>query len=243
MTQMQPLVISVVSHGHGELVALLLRDIAAHVRVPVRVLLTQNLPEADPPAAQALPYPLQIIRNPRPRGFGANHNAAFRLSEAGYFCVLNPDVRLSADPFAPLLAELGEAQVGVVAPAVHTPDGRPEANARRFPTVASLLHKAAFGAPAAEYVPGASPCAVDWVSGVCMLFSGEVFARAQGFDERFYLYYEDVDLCARLRALGYRTHLVPAARVVHAARHDSHRHLRYLGWHLASMARYLLTRY
>lgn len=241
MTQMQPLVISVVSHGHGEMVAQLLHDIGHFVRVPVRVLLTQNLPEADPPAP--LPFPLHVIRNPRPRGFGANHNAAFRLSRPEYFCVLNPDVRISADPFPALLAELAEAQVGAVAPAIFKPDGRSELNARRFPTPGSLLRKAMFGAPVAEYEAGEQPYAVDWVSGVFMMFSGQTYAALQGFNERYYLYYEDVDLCARLRGMGYAVRLVPGARAVHAGRYESHRSPRYLRWHLASMARYLLTRY
>jgi hypothetical protein len=241
MTQMQPLVISVVSHGHGEMVAQLLHDIGRYVHVPVQVMLTQNVPEADPP--QALPFPLHIIRNPRPRGFGANHNAAFRTSRPGYFCVLNPDVRIRADPFPALLAELAEERVGAVAPAIFKPDDGAEPNARRFPTAGSLLRKAVFGAPPMEYGAGDRPYPVDWISGVFMMFSGQTYAAAQGFNERYYMYYEDVDLCARLRGMGYAVRLVPGARAVHAARYDSHRQLRYLRWHLVSMARYLLTRY
>ncbi|MDB5804035.1 MAG: glycosyl transferase family 2 [Betaproteobacteria bacterium] len=245
MTQMQAsaLTISIVSHGHGALVSDLLRDLGQYVRVPFKVLLTLNVPEADPSPADGLPYSIQVIRNARPRGFGANHNAAFRLAGPGYFCVLNPDVRLQADPFPALLAELAEARVGVAAPAVHDQDGRPEANARRFPTPAALLRKALTGAQTIEYEHGGQALAVDWVSGVFMLFSGQVYAEVGGFDERYFLYYEDVDLCARLRRAGYVARLVPSARATHAARYDSHRRPRYLRWHLASMLRFFLTRY
>jgi GT2 family glycosyltransferase len=72
-----------------------------------------------------------------------------------------------------------------------------------------------------------------------MLFRREVFERAGGFDERYFLYYEDVDLCRRLAALGYRVELVPAARVVYDARRRSRgRDFRHALWHLASMLRY-----
>lgn len=237
------LTISIVSHGQGMLVDQLLRDLEAVVRVPFTVLLTLNIPEAEPDAVAASRFPLRVMRNSRPRGFGANHNAAFKLAEAGYFCVINPDVRLRADPFPALLAELADTRLGVAAPVVADPAGRMEPSARYFPTPLSLLRKAVLGAPAAEYAIGSAAQAVDWVSGVFMLFNSETYARVHGFDERYFLYYEDVDLCARLRRAGYAVRLVPAAGVTHDARRDSHRNLRYLRWHLASMLRFLLTRY
>ena len=236
------LTVSIVSHGHGAMVADLLRDLEA-VTVPLKVVLTLNVPEADPLAAASLRYPLRIIRNATPRGFGTNHNVAFRVAGPGTFCVLNPDVRLQGDPFPALLAELGDARVGAVAPKIVDPQGVMESTARRFPTPISILRKAAFGAPQAEYEIGTAPLAVDWVSGVCMVFSAEAFAHLKGFDERYYLYYEDVDLCARLRAEGRTVRLVPAAVMVHAARRDSHRDFRYMRWHLSSMLRFFLTRY
>lgn len=237
------LTLSIVSHGHGAMVADLLRDLDARVRTPMRVLVTLNIPEPDPLPAAGLRFPLAYIRNPEPKGFGANHNTAFTLAEPGYFCVLNPDVRLTADPFPALLAELADARLGAAAPAIYDPEGRLESTARRFPTPGSILRKALFGAPATEYVFGERSISVDWASGVFLLFSNPTFAHANGFDERYYLYYEDVDLCARLRADGYTVRYVPSARAVHAARRSSHRDWRYMRWHLASMLRFFLTRY
>jgi GT2 family glycosyltransferase len=234
--------VSIVSHGHGAMVADLLHDLDAYVRVPLRVFLTFNLPEEDALEASSLRYPLRVIRNARPRGFGANHNAAFRLAGGGAFCVLNPDVRLMADPFPALLAELGDARAGVVAPRIVNPQGQTESSARRFPTPLSILRKGLFGA-ALEYDIGKEALPVDWVSGTFMLFPAGPFGEVGGFDERYHLYYEDVDLCARLRREGYAVRLVPAVQAVHAARRDSHRKLAYLRWHVASMLRYFATRY
>jgi hypothetical protein len=232
------LTLSIVSHGHGTLVRDLLGDIARHCR-GVEVLLTVNVPELQPIDASMSGIPLRIIANAAPRGFGANHNTAFRLGRGRYFCVLNPDVRLQADPFPALTRALADEHVGVAAPVVLSPGGDIEDSARRYPTPFSVAKKAFARRPALDYAVGDQPFSPDWVGGMFMLFRREVFERAGGFDERYFLYYEDVDLCRRLAGLDYRVELVPAARVVHNARRRSHHgDLRHSLWHLTSMLRY-----
>jgi GT2 family glycosyltransferase len=235
----QPLLsLSIVSHEHGALVHELLRDIERS-REPVEVLLTINVAEPLPFRPDSFRFPVKLILNPEPRGFGANHNAAFRQSGGGYFCVLNPDIRFDSDPFPALRQALENETVGVAAPVVLSPAGEIEDSARKYPTFLSVSKKAFARSPTLDYVIGDEPFSPEWVAGMFMLFRREVFARAGGFDERYFLYYEDVDLCRRLNRLGYRAQLVPAARVVHDARRHSHGNLRHLLWHLASLLRYL----
>ena len=74
-----------------------------------------------------------------------------------------------------------------------------------------------------------------------MLFRREVFEKLRGFDERYFLYYEDVDLCARLNLQGYAVALCPAATVVHHAQRSSHQSIKYLRWHLLSMLRFFVS--
>ena len=234
--------ISVVSHGHARLIAGLFSDIAEHVRTPIEVILTLNLPETLPFEPTRFAFPLRILENPAPKGFAANQNAAFRLSRGGFFCVLNPDIRIGRDPFPDLLKCLQEPAVGLAAPLIRNPAGAIEDSARRFPTPLSILQKALLHRTQVEYPIGDETIHPDWVAGMFMVVSREVFAALGGFDERYFLYYEDVNLCARLMLAGKRVALCTSTLAVHDARRQSLRSPRYMRWHLASMMRYFLSR-
>lgn len=239
----RPLVsVSIVSHLQCALVAVLLKDIATHCDMPLEVIVTLNIPEPllfDP---GAFPFPVRIVSNPVRKGFGANHNAAFRIASGEHFCVLNPDIRVDANPFPPLINLLANHSVGVAAPLIVGPAGGMEDSARRFPTPAAILAKAIFGTRGPDYRIGSELLYPEWVAGMFMLFRPEVFRDVDGFDENFFLYYEDVDLCWRLQRKGLKPVLLPAVRVMHDARRTSHRNMRYMLWHGRSMLRFFLKR-
>lgn len=233
--------LSVVSHGQAVLVGQLLDDLRRHKPSGVEVILTLNIEETLPFDPGSFPFPVKTIRNVVPRGFAANHNAAFALARGSLFCVLNPDIRLTADPFAALAEELRQPAVGVAAPLIVDSAGAIEDSARPFPTLLSLGRKALGLEPRRYYEIGTESISPDWVAGMFMLLRREVFAEVGGFDARYHLYYEDVDLCSRLRLAGYDVRLVPRATAVHNARRQSRRDIRYSFWHLRSVTRYLLS--
>ena len=230
--------LSVVSHAQAPLVQALLEDLQRLRAVTFEVTLTLNVPESLPFNADSYPFSVRVLRNARPRGFGANHNAAYASSPAAYFCVLNPDMRLPLDPFPALLPRLQNPLIAAVAPLIRSPAGDIEDSARRFPTPLSLAVKFLTGGPRPEFPAPREPFMPDWIAGMFMLFRGDAFAAVSGFDEGYFLYYEDVDICARLRAAGLRVEVNPEACAIHGARRESHRKGRYLLWHLNSMARF-----
>ncbi|MEO8342475.1 MAG: glycosyltransferase [Gallionella sp.] len=234
--------VSIVSHLQGQLLNVLLSDLEKHCKAyPLEVLLTLNLPEDLPFNPGGFRFPVIVHENPAPKGFSANHNQAFTRSSGQYYCVMNPDVRLDMDVFALLLACLQDMTVGVAAPVVVGASGAIEDSARRFPTPFKILCKALGGCRGSDYAVKDQAVFPDWVAGMFMLFRREVFEELGGFDERYFLYYEDVDLCARLRLQGYEVALCPDARVVHHAHRSSHRDFKYMSWHLTSMLRFFLT--
>lgn len=233
--------ISVVSHGQGNLVGRVLADLAGFVdAVRFEVILTKNIPERLPFPVDDFPYPMKIVENASPKGFGANHNAAFRLAEGKWFCVMNPDIRLPENPFALLIEEIDRQHAAVIAPAVLSPAGQLEDSIRRFPTPFSLARKL-FGRGDGRYAfaVGDETFPADWVGGMFMLFRAEDYQRVGGFDEGFFLYYEDVDICTRLWQVRHRVLACPKVQVIHDARRASRRDFRYMRWHAGSMARYL----
>ncbi|HSQ02873.1 MAG TPA: glycosyltransferase, partial [Burkholderiales bacterium] len=212
MADSTPLSISVVSHGQMALVRNLLTDLKQYCVAPPQIILTVNVPEAMPfdPAELGVSH---VIHNASPKGFSANHNAAFHFAETPYFCVLNPDIRLTGDPFPVLIRHLTDRDVGAVAPAIVNPAGRLEDSARRFPTFGIIVMKALGKAPRLDYEIGSAPIEPDWLAGMFLLLRSATFLEMGGFDERYFLYYEDVDLNRRMRSAGYRVLLVPEVRV------------------------------
>jgi GT2 family glycosyltransferase len=233
--------VSVVSHRQGGLVRNLLADLHERCTTEIEVLLTVNIPEVLPFAAGSFRFPVHVVENDAPKGFGANHNAAFLRSSHDVFCVVNPDIRLPTDPFPDLLERLADAKTGVVAPLAQSTEGKVEDSARAFPTPFFILRKALLGPPPPRYRAGDADLTPDWVGGMFMLIPRDAFGMVNGFDERYHLYYEDVDLCARLRLAGKEIVFCPSVEVLHDAQRQSRHSLRYLGWHLASMLRFFTS--
>jgi len=231
---MRSVTASVVSHRHGAMVSRLVKDLLACEEV-AEVLVRLNVPEPiDLPEGR-----VRLFENEAPRGFGANHNANLASAEGDYFAVLNPDIHLSENPFSLLLPVVAADGCGVVAPVIVTPAGVGEDNARRFPTVRGLVRKLISGYRGVD--EGSEDGGVhhpDWVAGMFLLFAREAFELVGGFDERYFLYYEDVDICARLRKAGYEVCLAKEVRAIHDARRESRRSWRFARWHLSSMMRY-----
>jgi N-acetylglucosaminyl-diphospho-decaprenol L-rhamnosyltransferase len=228
--------ISVVSHRQGHMVNELLGDVSRHCPA-IEILVTTNVPEHVVINPAGIKH-LRRFENTDVKGYSANQNAAFQHCSTPFFCVTNPDVRLFNDPFRELLACMNDLNVGLVAPRVLDPSGQVEDSARHFPTPARLAAKA-LGLGEGRYpVAGKTPVPVDWVAGMFMLFRAEAFRDVGGFDSGFFLYYEDVDICARLWKAGWKVMLHPGTSVIHAAQRTSRRHPRYFAWHMSSMARY-----
>ncbi|MDP2367350.1 glycosyltransferase [Rhodoferax sp.] len=224
--------VSVVSHGHGALVEVLLRELATHCAEEVsQVLLTLNLAE---PALQHFvastdwPFQITVLENRAPRSFSSNHNQAFARVSTPLFCVMNPDLRLGCNPFPALRSALSEARAGCAYPVQLDENAQRQDFERALPTPLSLFRRVCLGRKQSD--------GADWVNGAFMLFKAEVYRGLGGFDERYRLYCEDVDICIRLQLQGYRLRCAQVD-VVHLAQRATGRRLRHLIWHVQSMFR------
>jgi len=234
--------ISIISHAQADLVENLLQDIEQYCSdSSVELILTLNLEETLPFDIKSFSFPVKVLRNKSVLGFAANHNQAFEYAAGRNFCVLNPDIRFCNNPFHALALCLEDASAGVAAPIVLNEAGAAEDSIRHFPSPLKILCKLFGGCKGGDYEIGEELITPDWAGGMFLLFPRDVFERLGGFDHRYFLYYEDVDICARIRLLGYEVAVSPHAKVVHHAQRNSHRNIKYLWWHLRSMMRFFFS--
>jgi N-acetylglucosaminyl-diphospho-decaprenol L-rhamnosyltransferase len=153
--------------------------------------------------------PIRTIALEENLGFGAGCNVGWRAASADYVLFLNPDAQMSPDDVLRLADMLGSTSAGAIAPRIVDDAGELEWSLRRFPEVRSIFGQALFAhrlCPKANWVDEVirdprrydrdGPC--DWASGACLLVRRELLNRIDGFDEGFFMYCEDVDLCRRL---------------------------------------------
>jgi N-acetylglucosaminyl-diphospho-decaprenol L-rhamnosyltransferase len=186
--------------------------------------------------------PVTLIRNAENVGFGRGVNQGIAAARAPLVLIMNPDCRLVPGAIATLREELAvRAHCALVGPRILNPDGSVQGSARGDPDMLTGLfgrtsalqrllpwltvskrNVVTAGIPSAAADGSASSSvAVDWVSGACVLGVRAALAEVGGFDPRYFLYWEDADLCRRLRARGQEIRYVPAATAVHRVGHSS----------------------
>ena len=229
--------ISVISHGHALMLPSLVKQLLSFPEI-AQVIITGNISEdINLPANDRL----QLIYNLDPKGFGANHNHAFTLCTSPFFCILNPDITFQKNPFPQLVRDIEIYKADLVAPLVVNEGGGIEDSIRYFPTLTSLLKKLVFRFQNCYLVDTNSGVfSPEWIAGMFMLFTSRGFAKLRGFDERYFLYYEDVDICVRLWRSRLKLVIDPSVAVVHDAQRASRHNLRHMRMHLKSMLTYLI---
>ena len=177
----------------------------------------------------------RVLQNRDNVGFARGVNQGVAATSAATVLIMNPDCRLERGAFDTLRAELERSdRVALAGPRILNPDGSIQGSARGDPDMLTGL----FGRTAvlrrvlphlgvakrnviAADAGGGASFEVDWVSGACMLARRSALERVRGFDERYFLYWEDADLCRRLRGQGYQIRYVPGATAVHRVGHSS----------------------
>jgi len=231
--------LSIVSHGQGVLISALLADLAALSVQNFEVIITVNIPE-DESHYKGHSFSVRLIRNRLPKGFGANHNAAFVQSTSMWFAVVNPDIRIQRLDFRTLLLPFEAQTVAAVAPIVLSGDGRIEDSARRFPTLFRFTKRVLMRVRDLDYKIESIAYPVDWVAGMFVVFRRDAYQQIAGFDDRrFFMYLEDADICRRFARKGWQVMVNPDVHVIHMAQRASRRDLKHLRWHAISALRYL----
>jgi len=170
---------------------------------------------------------VRLVANERNRGFAAANNQAVALATGRNVLFLNPDTVVKPGALETLVRTLdGDASIGVCAPQLLNADGSIQESSRREPTYAALLHQytplrllTVFKGAYRRYKMGdfdfRAPADVDVVMGAAFCVPARVLAEVGVLDERFFVYFEEMDFCRRVRKAGYRVRFEPSAQITH----------------------------
>lgn len=208
---------------------------------------------ANLPLELDLPAEARLIENDGPQGFGANVNRGVAETKSELVVIANPDTKPEPDAVAILAGfATGGARRGIVGPQLRYPDGRWQPSRRRFPTVTGTLVRRTplrylarpFERQRSHYLLDErpdEPVKADWMLAAFLLLRRELLDELGGFDERFRLYGEDIELCYRAAKAGWERWYVPQAVVTHryAAEIDRKLLTRQTLWHWRGIARFV----
>lgn len=195
-----------------------------------RVLVVDNASTDDSmkqAKAARLPLPTEFIGLPHNVGFARANNIAWRkVRQNSHILLLNPDTEVRAGAVQVMVDAFKADRVGIVGPRLVNPDGSGQLSVRQFPTLAVFvilflkLHRIFAGLPAWQrYMQAAfdytKPAAVDQVMGAAFLVRNTAWESIGLLDERFWIWFEEVDYCKRAKAAGWMVHYTPMATVVH----------------------------
>jgi asparagine synthase (glutamine-hydrolysing) len=210
-----------------------LRDCLASVRKHLsrldhEVIVVDNASSDGSPEMVESEFPeVRLVRNDRNVGFGRGNNQAMAIAGGRWLLLLNSDTMLVDDSVDVLFERVQrEPDLGIAQCRLNFPDGRVQHTAYRFPSLGlalvedlgfyKLMPKARVGPMLLSgYWHYAEERDVDWVAGAFMLLPREVYAETGGFDERLFMYGEDMEWCHRIRDLGWRIRYYPQAQVTH----------------------------
>lgn len=189
------------------------------------------------------------------KGFGANNNEVFNIaktsfgmSDKDYFLVLNPDVEISREAVSLLLTELEHMPADISAINLFRDKAMSEYDnsIRHYPKLLNPF-KTLLGLPRKdiynkEFIN--KPINIDWAAGSFLLFKANSYQELKGFDEKYFMYFEDADICTRAHLLGFNIKYFPNIEAIHLASHQNRKLLsKHFLWYWHSSLRYYFRFY
>lgn len=253
----EELAVVTVTYSPGEVLSTFLDTLADATKRTVHVVLADNgSTDGAPEEAAATREDVTLLRTGGNLGYGRAANRGVRSlpPEYGWVVVANPDIEWRPGSLDALLDAADRWPIaGSLGPLIHEPDGSVYPSARLVPSLGrgighALLFRVWPGNPWTRGYRQSSLAIAErtagWLSGSCVLLRRMAFEEVGGFDERYFMYFEDVDLGERLGKAGWQNVYIPTAEVVHLGGHATARTSQaMLAEHHRSTYRYLASRY
>jgi hypothetical protein len=213
---------------NSEQLAVNSKQSTVHSSLLTEILIVDNASADGTVAMLRAEFPaVRVIANSENVGFTRGNNQALAAAQGRYLFLLNPDTELRAGALQTLFDYAkAHPRVGIIGPRLFYGDGAPQSSRRRFPTLATAFLESTklqqwfprHRVLTHYYMDDTSDDAtqeVDWINGAAMFVRREVYEQIGGFDERFFMYSEELDWCYRAKQAGWQIVYLPTAQVVH----------------------------
>ncbi|MCJ7467538.1 MAG: glycosyltransferase family 2 protein [Maribacter sp.] len=219
-------------------------------KLSIKTFFVDNSPSEELKASIPTNDNVEYIFTGKNLGFGAGHNVAITKAKniSEFHLVLNADVEFKGTILDEMYAFMKEhEEIGLLAPKIYNPDGTLQYSAKLLPTPANLIIRRFVPIKAIQdkmdyryemkFFDFDRMIEVPYVMGCFMLIKNQVFEKVQGFDERFFMYPEDIDLTRRIHA-HYKTIYYPHVSIIHKHGKGSYKSRKLLYYHISSMIKY-----
>lgn len=242
------LFISVINHNHDEMIVN--NPTLKQLATKYRVILKSNTPASEKLKEYCDINQITILQGTRLKGFGANNNEIYRYAEShlniqkeDFFLVLNPDVEISLDSIITLINETITTSADIAAINLFKDKELTiyDNSIRRYPKLLSPL-KTLLGIERSDLYDKASiasPTKIEWAAGSFLLFKVECYQLLKGFNENYFMYFEDADVCTRANKKGLNVYYFPNIKALHYASHQNRKLFsKHFIWYWCSSLRY-----
>lgn len=221
--------ILIVTYNSARLIGRLLEHLANDLQgLSAEVIVVDNASRDGTAALVGLQYPwVKLIASPDNLGFAAGNNLAAKQARGRYLLLLNPDAIPAPGSLARGMVLMDQhPDAGLAGGELRGADGSRQPSARMFPTLRDELFTLSglaarhpdsplFARLDRRWADPEEAALVDWIPGAFVFIPTAVFAQLKGFDERFFMYYEEVDLCRRMQQAGLHIHYWPELKAMH----------------------------
>lgn len=246
------LYISVVNHNHDEMICTnpTLKELAKKHTV----ILKSNTPATQNLLTYCQYNNVILIQGKTSKGFGANNNEIFyyaqkrlNMNNEDFFLVLNPDIEITLDSIDDLMNEIQRSCTDIAAINLYKDAELTiyDNSIRHYPKLLSPL-KSLIGLRRNDIYDKSnitSPIKIEWAAGSFLLFTVNSYQYLKGFDEKYFMYFEDVDICTRANKQGFNIQYFPNIKAIHYALHKNRKLFsKHFIWYWMSSIRYTLNK-
>ena len=207
----------IVSYNSEDFIEKCITSILKHLPNSEVLVLDNNSSDSTYKKLEQFGNKIKLVKSSENLGFGRGNNKAVKQASGGYLFLLNPDTEMISS-INELVNFYNDHDAGIVAPKLVTPTGQIQESVKKLPSLWGAFKEYVLGVKNAysQYAPSVKePIEVEMAYGAAWLIKKELFNQLNGFNEKFFLYYEDAEFCKRLNKMGKKVYYYPGVSIKH----------------------------